>query len=552
MKKTLSINISGIIFHIDEDAYEMLSLYLEKIRSYFTKAEGCDEIIADIEARIAEMLHQKISDSKQVITIDDIEEIIGIMGKPEEIGAENGSTESKKTYERHNTKRLFRDPDNKVIGGVCSGISAYFNIDPIWIRIGFVAALFLFGSGPLLYLILWIVIPEARTTAEKLEMKGEPININNIEKSINDELGHLKSKFKDMKNEAKDSYKTNFRNLKNSTASERFAGFLLMLIKYTVRFIAIIIGIVFIVMGIFLVTGFITSFFRSNEVIWISSMGVSNFSIPYFLNLVIGNSGQITLAIIGLILFLGIPLIMLIYNGIKLVFGIKTKIRFVGISALSLWFAGLILCIIVAISTLSNFSHRSIKTDKIQITNPADNMLKVYLKNNPGIDSLSDNEPKFMLGQWNMISNNGKTTRFGIPELVIVKSDNDLYQMVIYSSAKGTKKEEAETYISHIKFNYIQNDTALILDPFFTMPEKESWRVQNVRIVLKVPVWKGIYLNTSTGEMLRHENTNDEYEHELQGKKWIMTDNGLKEFNALLPANTRDSLKTKKDSLKHK
>jgi len=121
--------------------------------------------------------------------------------------------------------------------------------------------MFFFGSGPLLYLILWIVIPEARTTAEKLEMRGEPINISNIEKSIHDEIDHLKSKLKDLKNEAKGSYKTNVRNLQNSTASERLAGFMLMLLKYTVRFIAIIIGIVFIIMGIFLVTGFYNFFF---------------------------------------------------------------------------------------------------------------------------------------------------------------------------------------------------------------------------------------------------------------------------------------------------
>ena len=546
MKKTLTINISGIIFHIDEDAYETLSLYLERIRSYFTKAEGSDEIIADIEARIAEMLQQKINETKQVINIDDIEEIIAIMGKPEEIGAEsNTQNDAKKSYEARTHKRLFRDPDNKVVGGVCGGIGAYFNIDPLWIRIAFIVALFFFGSGPLLYLILWIVIPEARTTAEKLEMRGEPINISNIEKSIHDEIDHLKSKLKDLKNEAKGSYKTNVRNLQNSTASERLAGFMLMLLKYTVRFIAIIIGIVFIIMGIFLVTGFITSFFRSDEVIWISSMGIYNFSIPYFLNLIIGGSGQITLAIIGLIMFIGIPLIMLIYNGIKLIFGIKTRIRFVGISALSLWFAGLILCVIVMVSTLNNFSYKSVKTNKIALTTPGDNILNVYIKNNPGTDSLSEYSPEFMLGHWNMVADNDKTLRFGIPELVVTKSDNDLYQMVIYASAKGKKKEEADTHIRQIKFNYVQNDTALILDPFFTLPEKENWRDQDIRIVLKVPVLKGIYLSSSTGEMLQYENRDNEYEQELQGKKWIMTDNGLKEYTPLLPAIKTDSLKKK-------
>jgi len=274
-------------------------------------------------------------------------------------------------------------------------------------------------------------------------------------------------------------------------------------------------------------------------------MGIYNFSIPYFLNLIIGGSGQITLAIIGLIMFIGIPLIMLIYNGIKLIFGIKTRIRFVGISALSLWFAGLILCVIVMVSTLNNFSYKSVKTNKIALTTPGDNILNVYIKNNPGTDSLSEYSPEFMLGHWNMVADNDKTLRFGIPELVVTKSDNDLYQMVIYASAKGKKKEEADTHIRQIKFNYVQNDTALILDPFFTLPEKENWRDQDIRIVLKVPVLKGIYLSSSTGEMLQYENRDNEYEQELQGKKGIMTDNGLKEYTPLLPAIKTDSLKKK-------
>ena len=130
MKKTFTINISGIIFHIDEDAFEKLNNYLETIKSYFANSEGRDEIIADIESRIAEMLQSKINEQKQVITIDDINEVIGIMGEPEQIGGD-GTQEKKQREEQRHSKRFFRDPDNKVLGGVCGGIGAYFNIDPL-------------------------------------------------------------------------------------------------------------------------------------------------------------------------------------------------------------------------------------------------------------------------------------------------------------------------------------------------------------------------------------------------------------------------------------
>ncbi len=552
MKKTLTINISGIIFHIDEDAFELLSNYLERIKNCFTKAEGCDEIIADIESRIAEMLHAKINEQKQVITIADIDEVITVMGKPEEIGSESGSDSRKENFAYHTTKRLFRDPENKVIGGVCSGIASYFNIDPVWIRIAFVAALFLFGSGPLLYLILWIVIPEAKTTAEKLEMKGEPININNIEKSITDEINHLKSRLKNLKNEAKDSYKKNFRNIKNSTASERLAGFLLMLLKYFIRFAAITIGVIFIILGIFLITGFITSLFRTDEMVWISSIGVSNISLSYLLKMILSGSGQISLAIIGLALFLGIPLLMLIYNGIKLVFGIKSKIKIVGISALSLWFAGLIVCIIITVNAFNAFSSSSTDPKTIELVQPKDGVLKVYVKKDNSIDSITSFESNFLLGQWNIVQSEDRNFSFGIPEIKIQKSENDQYQMSFVYFSKGSNKDEAQKYIKHINYDATSGDTAVILNPFYTLPENEKWRAQKIRIVIKVPLWKAIYFAPATSAFFKTEYDNNHYEESLAGKKWIMTTDGLQEYKFNLKVSGQDTLIIHKDTTKKK
>jgi len=207
MKKTVTINLSGIIFHIDEDAHDKLSDYLSKIKSCFSGSEGKDEIMADIEARIAEIFQEKIGKSKEVIAIADVEEVIAVMGKPEDYMEGNGDEGEEKSKTApdegsYRRKRIFRDPDDNVLGGVCSGIAAYFNFDPIWLRIAFAVAFFVFGTGFLLYILLWIVIPEAKTTAEKLEMRGEKVDISNIEKSIKEELEKLKKKFSDLKNEA--------------------------------------------------------------------------------------------------------------------------------------------------------------------------------------------------------------------------------------------------------------------------------------------------------------------------------------------------------------
>lgn len=202
MKKTFTINISGSIFHIDEDAYEKLQVYLRSINAHYGASEEGREIIVDIEARISEIFNEKLSSKDQVVTEMMIDEVVSIMGKPEEI-FETDSEEEEVVRERTTSRRrrrLFRDPDHRVFGGVASGISAYFGIDVVVIRLIFVL-LFFFGYGFsfLLYIILWIVVPKATTTAQKLEMKGERVNISNIEKSIKDEYEEVKKNFDDMR-----------------------------------------------------------------------------------------------------------------------------------------------------------------------------------------------------------------------------------------------------------------------------------------------------------------------------------------------------------------
>jgi len=188
MNQTVTVNISGIVFHIEVDAYEELKKYLNKIKSYFKNSEECNEIMTDIEARIAELFNEKISSDSQVIQSQDVEEVITIMGKPEQYVDEDEDepqpqesfSSKQRTYST--AKKLFRDPDDRMIGGVASGIAAYFGIETIWLRLFFVVALFV-GFGFLLYIILWIVMPEAKTASDKLQMKGDPVNINNISKT---------------------------------------------------------------------------------------------------------------------------------------------------------------------------------------------------------------------------------------------------------------------------------------------------------------------------------------------------------------------------------
>ena len=198
MKKTIKINLGGIIFHIDEDAYEKLKAYLSALASKFGHLEEGDEIISDIESRIAEILQSEIKDEKQVINIQDIDKMKEIMGEPEDY-YQGEQEEEPVTVKFKAGKRFYRDPDNSILGGVCSGMGTYFDTDPIWFRVLFIVMFLVYGSGLLMYLLLWIIIPKAETTAQKLEMRGENITVQNIERSVKKEYQSVKENFSKMK-----------------------------------------------------------------------------------------------------------------------------------------------------------------------------------------------------------------------------------------------------------------------------------------------------------------------------------------------------------------
>jgi phage shock protein PspC (stress-responsive transcriptional regulator) len=192
MKKTININLAGFVFYIDEDAYETLQKYLNNIRTYLGNTEGREEIIDDIESRIAELFSEK---QKQVITLNEVNEVIEVMGQPEDYMSEEEPEE--KTAGQQSSKRLYRDPDSTVLGGVCSGVGHYLNIDAVWIRLIFLAMIWS-GVSILFYFILWAIIPKAETTAQKLEMKGKAATFSNIEDYVRKGYENVKDDFKNV------------------------------------------------------------------------------------------------------------------------------------------------------------------------------------------------------------------------------------------------------------------------------------------------------------------------------------------------------------------
>ncbi|OIP05133.1 MAG: hypothetical protein AUJ97_01460 [Bacteroidetes bacterium CG2_30_32_10] len=517
MKKTVTVNISGIIFHIDEDAYEKLLDYIEEIRGYLTSTEGNEEIIADIEARIAEMLQLKVSDTKQVINIEDVDEIISLMGAPSQFGTEPDMNNNKKNQSRYSAKRFYRDPDNKVIGGVCSGIAHYFNIDSLWIRIAFAIALFVFGSGVLLYLFLWLITPEARTTAEKLEMRGEAVNIYNIEKSVKEELTQLKKRFKGLKKKESLSAANDRNNSQYNNFFERIIQISLTLLKLFVRFFVVIFGIVLIFIGIFLLIGFMGSIMKGGNVISINNIGTSSFSFASFLQLVVDSPTQITLVTIGLFLLIGIPLIMIIYNGVKMIFGFKTRFKIIGISAFALWLTGLIFCVFVFVKVISDFSTKVVIPKKYNITQSSKKPFYIDINVNDSIESYMEYNNEFFNNNWFMMKLGAQNSGIGIPLITITKGESDSIKLLIYSEARGSSFKQATINAQNIKYNYTKTDSSLILNPFFTVDKYDKWRMQRVRILLKIPEGEKVIINKRLYYYI-----NNSFDDNMFGKRLIM------------------------------
>lgn len=197
MKKTLTINLAGMVYHIDEDAYYKLREYLDSLEKNLKHETDFKDIILDIEARVSELLNEKLNNNKQVVISSDIDSIIEILGEPEIISDDAGAYESSSvSRKRKTTGRLYRDTDNRMLAGVCSGLSALWNIDPSIIRIVFIVAALFGGSGLLAYIILWVILPEANTTAQKLEMRGEAVTIDNIKNFCKNEFENVKRTFK--------------------------------------------------------------------------------------------------------------------------------------------------------------------------------------------------------------------------------------------------------------------------------------------------------------------------------------------------------------------
>jgi phage shock protein PspC (stress-responsive transcriptional regulator) len=448
------------------------------------------------------------------------------MGQPAEMDEDN--EHESESYQRSSSyqqpKRLYRDPDNKTIGGVASGLAAYFNIDPVWVKVLFIITLFAGGTGVLAYIILWIVVPEAITTAEKLEMRGEPVNISNIERSIRDEFDGIRGRMNDFAEEAGETFK------KKRPGAKTFINDLINLIgtviTYVFKFLVVIVGLILMFSGLALILAMLVSitglysfsFFENGELI--------SFSIPVILQMIFTSHFITFLAITSFALLLGIPIIMMIYLGFRLMLGNRVKVKYFGTTALAFWLVGLVLTFYVGFNTGKDFRHTARVEKDYPIQVKPENVL--YITCLPD-SNFKKSKPHMQMfdHEWNVEFRENSYQIYAIPLVEIEMSKTNISSAGVTIYAKGSDQGEAEERAQACVYELTTNDSTFILPNYFTLPSNEILRDQHINLLIEIPKGQVVKFSDNMVKMF-DENPQFYFDNRgYAGKTWIMTEEGL-------------------------
>lgn len=363
MKKTLTVNLGGTVFHIDEDAYQLLDKYLSNLRIHFRQEEGSEEIMNDFEMRISELFNERVRLGYEVITIEQVEEVITRMGKPEEIFDQEDS-EKKEEPQSHihaeteatgYKKKLMRDPDNRVLGGVAGGIAAYTGWDVTAIRLAMILLLFIpyLRGVVLFYLILWLVMPLAHTAADKLIMRGKRVTLENIGKTVTDGFEKVSS-----------NVNTYIISDKPRSFLQKLADLFVTVVGFILKFIVVLLGIItlpplILIVFVLAIVTFAFIIGGTGILYHLSPLGAELYQgAPAWLGIWGG---------VGTLLLIGIPVFLVIHTICKQTFKIKPLPIPAKWTLVILWVLSIIICCVYVYYAQTYMGWNSINWDRVGV-----------------------------------------------------------------------------------------------------------------------------------------------------------------------------------------
>lgn len=475
MKKTVSVNIKGMNFLIEEDAYEILQNYLDRLSNGLKNEKGGKEIIEDIELRIAELCSETLTDRKQVVEKEDIEKILATLGDPSQYldDTEEKFSESNQQDKKDHEKRIFRDTEHAVIAGVCSGIAKYTNIDVVIIRAIFVAVLLFGGFGFPLYVILWIIIPKANSTIDKLRMQGKPVTVENVREEVEQAADRL----------SKGSTRFANKLRKDDSYSQR--------INSIGRIFSILFGTGIIAIGLVFLTLFLIFIMGGAQVIPVQSE--SGFlSFPEFGQLVLENAGDVKWAWISIFLIGFSSTLFFLLLGSKIVFKIHNFWSKMALAVLFLTgFAGTIIAMFIGIRTGREMAIEGEIEKSIGTVSSQELRIQTIT---PKLSSIETYEVKSK-GRYGMMSIEGdRVVESGI-YIEYQQSPDSLFHIYQNLTANSHSHQKAIKKAKNITHSIQLNNNVLTMDSHYSFPKKDKLRDQDVYILIAVPSNGRVYAN---------------------------------------------------------
>lgn len=473
MNKTVNINLGGMFFHIDEDAYLKLTRYFDAIKRSLNNSSGQDEIIKDIEMRVSELLTEKQKSEKHVVGLKDVDEVIAVMGQPEDYRLEDEENVNQSfNYTNIKHKKLYRDKEKGMIGGVATGLGHYFGVDAVWIKILFLVFVFAgFGTGILAYFVLWIVTPEAVTTSEKLEMTGEPVTISNIEKKVREEIDSLSEKFKNA------DYDKMGNQVKSGAEriSSSFGDFVMTVFKIFAKFL----GVILIMSGVSVIILLLIGIFTLGTNIFLD--------FPWENFIEAGNFTEYPIWSFGLLMFfaVGIPFFFMTLLGFKLLSpNTKTIGNIAKYTLLAVWIIAVAIAISIGIKQATEISYDNKAVEKKAISITANDTLFVKFRYNDYYAKDLDHHKDFEFVQ---DSANNDLIYSNDVRLHVLHTDEATPYIQIEKSARGNSFTSAKKRAEKIVYNFQIKGNYLILDNYFLTDVKNKFRGQEVDVFLYLP-----------------------------------------------------------------
>ncbi|PWS30879.1 PspC domain-containing protein [Pedobacter paludis] len=524
MEKTIIINIGNTIIHIEESAYELLKAYLIEVKQHFANHADDLEIVTDIENRIAELLTEQLEEQKkQVVDSSNVNSVIGQMGRVQDFDSNEEQEEEPVIHtayqHQYAEKKLYRDMDERVIAGVCAGIAHYVNTEAKWIRLAMLLIVFLGGAGVLVYAILWVIMPKAKSRIEKMEMKGEPANLQGFQKNLDEELQAVKERLSEVNKHAQPLF-------------ARFGIFIGEFFEWLGRFIGGTGKVIFkVIAGIIIVFGVL--FLLSLIIGFAAFQGFWDESIyEYFPFSVINDSSRGVILLSAFVVCF-IPILALVLFSIRVAFNKQAINKTLSFALLIIWLVGVAATGYHAAKISSEFKQHAELTQTADLKSYKTYVIDIdrskYFSKEDSINYHIDANQRRQI-----VTEDFENGPFVSPNNIrinIEKSENGISRLTQKYESQGKTFPGALQNAQNIDYKYLLKDSAIIFSPRFTLRKGTIWRNQEVWLTLEVPVGTRLILKDDSYRYINNYGTWDCGEIENDGNNysvWIMTEEGLK------------------------